>query len=83
MTSVPQRIGDIVGLIGEPTRYIVRELLPDGRHAICERTITAGRRSPYLINLWLSRTWRGTSVEALAAHHGRGGYCVERSDHKT
>jgi len=46
MTSAPQpipiAIGDIVGLIGKPIRYIVRELLPDGRHAVCERTITAG-----------------------------------------
>ena len=35
MTSAPQpvpiEIGDIVCLIGKPTRFIVREILPDGR----------------------------------------------------
>ena len=39
---MPIKIGDIVGLIGKPTRYIVRELLPDGKHAICERIVSAG-----------------------------------------
>jgi hypothetical protein len=39
---MPIKIGDIVGLIGKPTRFIVRELLPDGKHAVCERTASAG-----------------------------------------
>ena len=36
------KIGDTVGLIGRPTRFIVRELLPDGKHAVCERAVFVG-----------------------------------------
>ena len=46
MPSAPQpisiEIGDIVGLIGRPPRFIIREILPDGKHAVCERTVFAG-----------------------------------------
>jgi hypothetical protein len=35
-------IGDVVGLIGRTPRFIIRELLPDGKHAVCERAIFAG-----------------------------------------
>ena len=46
MTIAPQpvtfEIGDIVGLTGKPTRYIIRELQPDGKHAVCERAPSAG-----------------------------------------
>jgi len=40
--ELPMKIGDIVNLIGLPTRFIVRDLLPDGKHAVCERTASAG-----------------------------------------
>jgi len=44
--SAPQpisiEIGDIVGLIGRPPRFIIREILPDGKHAVCERAVFAG-----------------------------------------
>jgi len=46
MPSVPQpaciEIGDIVGLTGRTPRYIIREILPDGKHAVCERAVFAG-----------------------------------------
>jgi hypothetical protein len=44
MTYAPEpvEIGDIVRLIGTPTRYVVREVLADGKHAVCERAVTAG-----------------------------------------
>ena len=46
MPSAPRplsiEIGDIVGLIGRPTRFIIREILPDGKHAVCERAVFAG-----------------------------------------
>jgi hypothetical protein len=44
MTSKPIRIevGDIVRLTGQSTCFIVRELLADGEHAVCERTADAG-----------------------------------------
>ena len=46
MRNVPQpvviEIGDIVGLIGRTPRYIIREILPDGKHAVCERAVFAG-----------------------------------------
>jgi hypothetical protein len=46
MPSAPQlvsiEIGDIVGLIGKPPRFIIREILPDGKHAVCERAVFAG-----------------------------------------
>jgi hypothetical protein len=38
------RIGDIVKLPGQTTRLRIRELLPDGRHAVCEQS---GSRSGY------------------------------------
>jgi hypothetical protein len=47
MPSAPQpisiEIGDIVGLIGRLPRFIIREILPDGKHAVCERAVFAGR----------------------------------------
>ena len=39
---MPIRIGDIVYLIEKPTRFIVREILPDGKYAVCERIVSAG-----------------------------------------
>jgi len=44
MTYAPEpvEIGNVVRLIGTSTRYVVRELLPDGKHAVCERAVTAG-----------------------------------------
>jgi hypothetical protein len=46
MPSAPQpvsiEIGDIVGPIGRPPRFIIREILPDGKHAVCERAVFAG-----------------------------------------
>ena len=46
MPDAPQvvsiEIGDIVSLIGKHPRFIVREILPDGKHAVCERTIFTG-----------------------------------------
>jgi hypothetical protein len=46
MPSAPQplsiEIGDIVGLIGRPPRFIIREILPDGKHTVCERAVFAG-----------------------------------------
>jgi hypothetical protein len=46
MPSAPQpvsiEIGDIVGLIGSLPRFIIREILPDGKHAVCERAVFAG-----------------------------------------
>jgi hypothetical protein len=46
MPSAPQpvsiEIGDIVGPIGRPPRFITREILPDGKHAVCERAVFAG-----------------------------------------
>ena len=46
MPSAPRpvsiRIGDIVGLIGKPPRFIIREILPDGQHAVCVRAVFAG-----------------------------------------
>jgi hypothetical protein len=39
---VPIKIGDTVCLIGKPTRFIVREILPDSKHAVCERIVRAG-----------------------------------------
>ena len=36
------KTGDIVSLLGRPTRFIVREILPDGKHAVCERSLSAG-----------------------------------------
>ena len=38
----PIGIGDIVCLIDKPTRLIVREILPDGKYAVCERIVPAG-----------------------------------------
>jgi hypothetical protein len=35
-------IGDIVGLIGKPPRFIIREIRPDGKHAVCERAFFVG-----------------------------------------
>ncbi len=35
-------IGDIVRLIDKPTRFIVREILPGGKYAVCERIVPAG-----------------------------------------
>jgi len=37
-TLIPIEIGDVVRLAGEtapPTLLVVRELLPDGKHALC------------------------------------------------
>jgi hypothetical protein len=34
---LPIRTGDTVKLSGLTTHLIVRELLPDGRHAVCEQ----------------------------------------------
>ena len=46
MPSVPQptsiEIGDIVSLIGKHPRFIIREILADGKHAVCERAVFAG-----------------------------------------
>jgi len=45
MPSAPPvcvEIGDVVGLIGRRPRFIIREILPDGKHAICERAVFAG-----------------------------------------
>ena len=44
MTSKPIRIeiGDIVRLTGQSTCFIVRELLADGEHVVCERSVNAG-----------------------------------------
>ena len=39
---VSVEIGDIVGLIGRRPRFIIREILPDGIHAVCERAVFAG-----------------------------------------
>ena len=36
------KIGDIVGLIGKLPRFIIREILPDGKHAVCERAVFVG-----------------------------------------
>ena len=36
------KIGDIVGLIGKLPRFIIREILPDGKHAVCERAVHVG-----------------------------------------
>jgi hypothetical protein len=38
----PVEIGDVVGLIGSRPRFIIREILPDGKHAVCERAVFAG-----------------------------------------
>jgi len=40
--TTPIGIGDIVCLIDKPTRFIVREILPDGKYAVCERIVPAG-----------------------------------------
>jgi len=40
--TVSIKIGDIVGLIGKLPRFIIREILPDGIHAVCERAIYVG-----------------------------------------
>jgi len=49
MLSATQRAsietGDVVGLIGKRPRFIIREILPDGKHAICERAVFAGSGS--------------------------------------
>jgi len=39
---IPIKVGDFFALRGKPTPFIVRELLPDGKHAVCERTARAG-----------------------------------------
>jgi hypothetical protein len=36
-------IGDVVGLIGRRPRFIIREILPDGKHAVCERAVAGSR----------------------------------------
>jgi hypothetical protein len=54
MPSVPQpasiEIGDIVGLTGRTPRYIIREILPDGKHAVCERAVLPERGLPSFDN---------------------------------
>ena len=40
LATVPINIGDIVSLAGKPPRFIVREILPDGKHAVCVRAAT-------------------------------------------
>jgi hypothetical protein len=45
------RIGDTVKLSGLVTRMIVRELLPDGRHAVCEQSGTRSWYASYILAL--------------------------------
>lgn len=46
MPNAPQlvfvEIGDVVGLIGKHPRFIIREILPDGKHVVCERAVFTG-----------------------------------------
>ena len=42
LATMPIIIGDIVSLVGKPTRFIAREILRDGKHAVCERTAVGG-----------------------------------------
>ena len=44
-------IGDIVCLMDKPTRFVVREILPDGKYAVCERIVPAGPRASYTLAL--------------------------------
>jgi hypothetical protein len=39
---IPIKVGDVVTLRGKPPRFIIREILPDGKHAVCERAVFAG-----------------------------------------
>jgi hypothetical protein len=36
------KLGDIVGLIGKLPRFVIREIMPDGKHAVCERVLYVG-----------------------------------------
>ena len=38
----PLKVGDTVSLRGNAQRFVIRELLPDGKRAVCERTTNAG-----------------------------------------
>ena len=39
---IPFKVGDVVTLRGRPPFFIIRELLPDGKNAVCERAVFAG-----------------------------------------
>jgi hypothetical protein len=78
-------IGDIVGLIGKPPRFIIREILPDGKHAVCERAVFVGsgpslpsRAPPIQATSWPSRTWR--SLEHRVRRHRRVGSGLDAHD---
>jgi hypothetical protein len=48
---IPIEVGDVVTLRGKAKRPVVRELLPDGKHAVCEQVATGSTYASYVLAL--------------------------------